>query len=269
MNILAIGDIVGSIGSNFLKKELPKIKTENNIDLVIANGENSADGNGITPFSAEFLFNSGVDIITTGNHAFRRREIYNYFENNKNLIRPLNYPSGKTPGDGYCVINDFKTRIIVINLMGTIFMESIDCPFKAIDKILRKFDDKKSIIIVDFHAEATSEKKALGFYLDGKVSAVFGTHTHVATSDETILKNGTGYITDVGMTGVYESVLGVKKEIIIKKLTTKMPIRFDYASGKCKIDCVIFNVDDETCKTKGIKRFSIQELESFKRSVTY
>lgn len=258
MRVLAVGDIVGSCGSKFLRKVLPKIKKEKNIDLVIANGENSADGNGITPFSANFLFDSGVDVITTGNHAFRRREVYGLFETNKRLIRPLNYPSASTPGYGYCVIEDFGVKVIIINLMGTIFMESLDCPFKAVNKILSRFKDDESIIIIDFHAEATSEKIAMGFYLDGRVSAIFGTHTHVSTSDERILKNGTGYITDVGMTGVIESVLGVKKEIILKKLINKMPIRFDYAKGDCKMDCIIFDIDESTRKTKALDRFSIE-----------
>lgn len=260
MKILAIGDVVGSCGSKYLRKILPKIKGENKIDLIIANGENSADGNGVTPYSANFLFDSGVDVITTGNHAFRRREIYNLFDTNKRLIRPLNYPSGNTPGDGYCIIDNLKTKVIIINLMGTIFMESLDCPFKAVNKILKRFQHEKSIIVVDFHAEATSEKRALGFYLDGRVSAIFGTHTHIPTADQTILKNGTGYITDVGMTGVEESVLGVKKEIIIKKLTTKMPIRFDYEKGKCKLDCVIFDIDEKSCKTKDLRRFTFKEI---------
>lgn len=260
MNILAIGDVVGSSGSKFLRRKLKKIKEENQVDLVIANGENSADGNGITPYSANFLFDSGVDVITTGNHVFRRREIYDYFNRNKNLIRPLNYPSAQTPGLGYTVVDNLGVQVIIVNLMGTIFMESLDCPFKAINRLLKRFNEQKNIIIVDFHAEATSEKKALGFYLDGRISAMFGTHTHVATADETILKNGTGYITDVGMTGVEESVLGVKKEIIIKKMLTKMPSRFDYAAGECKMDCVLFSIDENTCKTESVRRFTIKEI---------
>ena len=259
LKIMTIGDVVGSCGSKYLRKILKEIKKAENIDLVIANGENSADGNGITPFSANFLFDSGVDVITTGNHAFRRREIYDFFDNHKNLIRPFNYPSGNTPGFGYCVIDKFKRKVIIINLMGTIFMESLDCPFKGVNKVLNKFKDEKNIIIVDFHAEATSDKKAIGFYLDGRVSAIFGTHTHIPTADEIILEKGTGYITDVGMTGVEESDLGVKKDIIIKKLTTKMPIRFDYAKGLCKMDCAIFDIDENTCKTTSVRRFTFRE----------
>lgn len=256
---MAIGDVVGSIGSKFLRKALPAIKDEHAIDLVIANGENSADGNGITPFSANFLFDSGVDVITTGNHAFKRKEMHPFFDENPKIVRPLNYPHYKTPGQGLCVLHNFPVPVVIINILGTIFMENLDCPFKTVGRILKNFNYEKSITIVDFHAEATSEKKAMGFFLDGRVSAIFGTHTHVATADETILKNGTGYITDVGMTGPEESVLGVKKEIIIKKLTTKLPIRFDNANGPCKMDCIVFTIDENSCKTTAIKRFSVRE----------
>lgn len=256
MKVLAIGDVVGNSGCEFLKKKLHEIKKQYNINLVIANGENSAEGNGITPYSADFLLNSGVDVITTGNHCFRRREMYNKYDDCFNIIRPANFPSSLTPGSGVCVFDMLKYQVIIINIMGTIFMEPIDSPFKVIDKILKN-QPKNSIIIVDFHAEATSEKRAMGFYLNGRVSAVFGTHTHIPTADECILSHGTGYITDVGMTGVIESNLGVKPEIIIKKLTTKMPVRFENASGKCKMDVVIFDIDEKSCKTTDIKRLTI------------
>lgn len=258
MKVLAIGDVVGSIGCEFLRKQLPKLKKLYEIDLVIANGENSADGNGITPFSSNYLFKSGVDVITTGNHSFRRKEIYQKFDEDPNLIRPANFPHNNTPGSGICTFDMIKNKVIIINLMGTIFMESMDCPFKTIDSILEKID-KNAIVIVDFHAEATSEKRALGFYLDGKVSAFFGTHTHVPTADECILPNGTGYITDVGMTGVVNSALGVKSELVIKKLKTKMPTRFENATGKCKLDCIIFYINESDKKTKYVKRLTIKE----------
>lgn len=256
MKVLAIGDVVGSIGCEFLRKTLPNLKKAHEIDLVIANGENSADGNGITPFSANYLFESGVDVITTGNHAFRRREVFPKFESEPHLIRPANFPSKNTPGRGICTVDTPKNKVIIINLMGTIFMESIDCPFKAVDKILKEVD-KNAIVIVDFHAEATSEKRTLGYYLDGKVSAFFGTHTHVPTADEYIFPRGTGYITDVGMTGVINSALGVKFELVIKKLKTKMPVRFENATGKCKLDCIIFDIDSNTKKTRNVKRLTI------------
>ncbi len=256
MKILAIGDVVGSIGCEFLRATLPNLKKAHEIDLVIANGENSADGNGITPFSANYLFKSGVDVITTGNHTFRRREIFQKFDSEPHLIRPANFPSRSTPGKGFCTVDMLTKKVIIINLMGTIFMESIDCPFKTIDRILEKVD-KNAIIIVDFHAEATSEKRTLGYYLDGRVSALFGTHTHVPTADECIFPNGTGYITDVGMTGVVHSALGVKFELVVKKLKTKMPVRFENATGKCKMDCIIFDIDDNTKKTRQVKRLTV------------
>lgn len=256
MNVLAIGDVVAPVGAEFLRNQLPKIKREYNIDLVIANGENSAEGNGITPHSADFLFDSGVDVITTGNHAFRRREIYDYFDDHEAIIRPLNFPEETTPGKGYCEIDFLKYKVIVVNLMGNIYMESTICPFRAMDTLLSKVS-KRDIVLVDFHAEATSEKRAMGFYLDGKVSAVFGTHTHVATADECILKNGTGYITDIGMTGPIDSVLGVKPKNIIDKLKNKLPVKFETASGKCKMECIIFKIDEKTKKTEDINRFII------------
>ena len=256
MRILAIGDVVGSNGCEFLRTTLPNLKKAQEIDLVIANGENSADGNGITPFSANYLFKSGVDVITTGNHTFRRREIFQTFNNEPHLIRPANFPSRSTPGNGFCTIELLQSKVIIINLMGTIFMENIDCPFKTMDRILEKVD-KNAIIIVDFHAEATSEKRTLGYYLDGRVSAFFGTHTHIPTADECIFPKGMGYITDVGMTGVIHSALGVKFELVVKKLKTKMPVRFENATGKCKMDCIIFEIDDKTKKAKCVKRLTI------------
>lgn len=256
MKVLAIGDVVGSLGCEFLRQKLPEVRKKYNVDLVIANGENSAEGNGILPSSAEFLLNSGVDVITTGNHCFRRKEMYKKYDDCFNIIRPANFPSCSTPGTGVCVLDMLKYQVIIINIMGTIFMESIDSPFKVIDKILKNYP-RNSIIIVDFHAEATSEKRAMGFFLDGRVSAIFGTHTHIPTADECILNHGTGYITDVGMTGVIDSNLGVKPELIIKKLTTKMPVRFENASGKCKMDIVLFDIDQKSAKTTDIKRLTI------------
>ena len=256
MRVVCIGDVVGSVGCKYLMKVLPAFKRENNIDFVIANGENSSDGNGITPASAKQLFDGGVDVITSGNHAFRRKESYEYYDECHELIRPANYPEGTTPGRGYTVIDMLKYRVCVINLMGTMYLEPLDCPFKKIDGILAETEQYK-IRIVDFHAEATAEKRALGFYLNGKVSAVFGTHTHVQTADETVLDNGTGYITDVGMTGTIESVLGVKKELAIAKFKDKMPVRFDLADGKCRMDCIVFDINEKTGKCVSAERFSV------------
>lgn len=257
MNILAIGDVVAKVGCNFLKTKLKQIKELKKIDLVIANGENSADGNGITPYSIKQLFSAGVDVITTGNHVFRRKEVYEELNNNPYVIRPMNYPNRTTPGRGSCIIKVKGVNVRVINLIGTVYIDNFACPFLTMDNILSK--DKEPIItIVDFHAEATAEKKAMGFYLDGRVSAVFGTHTHVQTADQIILEKGTGYITDLGMTGTIDSVLGVKKELSIKKMVEKMPVRFETSIGECKMDCIIFNIDENTMKTKSISRLQIK-----------
>ncbi len=257
MNILAIGDIVTSNGCNFLRDKLPKLKATKYIDIVIANGENSADGNGITPFSAKHIFSSGVDVITTGNHTFRRKEIYEFLDKYPGIIRPANFPS-VAPGKGYYIYDKGNIQICIINIMGLVYMDCLACPFETIDSILEIDEVKRcKIKILDFHAEATAEKKALGFYLDGRVSAIFGTHTHVQTSDETILPNKTGYITDVGMTGAIESVLGVKPESSIKKMKDKLPVRFEFAKGPCEMDCILFNIDESTGYTKSIERLRI------------
>lgn len=247
MRILCIGDVVGSIGCNFLRSKLPAIKKVKDIDFVICNGENSADGNGITPASAKFLFDSGVDAITLGNHTYRRKEAYELIDENPFIARPSNFPEKLAPGTGILNIDTGRRIITLINVMGNMCMDNnLDCAFESVDRMLEKAEGK--IIIVDFHAETTSEKRAMGYYLDGKVSAIFGTHTHVQTSDAQVLLNGTGYITDVGMTGTIHSVLGVKSEIIIEKLRTKLPARFDLASGDCKMECIIFDIDNNSGK---------------------
>nr|WP_316622055.1 TIGR00282 family metallophosphoesterase [uncultured Ruminococcus sp.] len=242
MRIMCIGDVVGSVGCAFLREHLPYFKRQQQIDFVICNGENSADGNGITPKSADHLFTSGVDFITLGNHSFRRKEVFSYLDENPSVIRPANYPTSAPPGRGYAVVDMGFTTIGVINLMGQQCMDAtLENPFIVADRILKEIDAK--IIIVDFHSEVTSEKRAMGFYLDGRASAVFGTHTHVMTADAQVLPNGTGYITDVGMTGVIDSILGVKKEIILRRFTTQLPERFELASGACKLNCVVFDID--------------------------
>ena len=256
MKILAIGDIVGSVGCRFLREKLPSLKKSLGIDLVIANGENSADGNGITPSSADYIFSSGVDVITGGNHSFRRKESYAYYDQSPFLLRPANFPEGTTPGNGTAVYDFGRVRVGIINLMGTMFMESLDDPFRKADKLISALGTK--ITIVDFHAEATAEKLALAYYLDGRVSAIFGTHTHVQTADEQILKNGTGCITDVGMTGTINSVLGVMPELAIKKFRDRLPVRFDLASGACRMDCILFDIDEKTGSTVSVKRMEIR-----------
>ncbi len=257
MKVLALGDIIGSIGCKFLRTQLPSLKQEKNIDLVIANGENSADGNGITPASAEHLFTSGIDVITTGNHAFRRKECYELYDSEDYLLRPANYPNG-APGKGICIVDKGRFQAAVINLMGVVYLEHLNCPFSIMDQLLQKTSLPK-IILVDFHAEATGEKGGFAYEYDGAVSAIFGTHTHIQTADEQILPLGTGFITDLGMTGPSRSVLGVKPELIIKKLRTKMPVRFDLSSGLCHLNGVVFEIDEKTGKTVSIERIQIKQ----------
>jgi len=256
MNILCIGDVVGSQSCAFLRERLPSFKKLKGVDLVVANCENSADGNGTTPASAEYLFQSGVDILTGGNHTFRRREFYDLLEESPSILRPANLPDS-APGRGYFLCDMGRVQVAVLNLMGTVFMESLRCPFETADAILKGITETK-IILVDFHAEATAEKKALGYYLDGRISALFGTHTHVQTSDEMILPKGTGYITDVGMTGPIFSALGVKPELAIAKMKGKLPVRFELAQGENMMNCVLFQIDDRTGKTLGIERFDVR-----------
>lgn len=256
IKVLALGDVVSDFGCNCVRKALPKIKRENNIDFTIANGENSAKGNGITPDSAAYLMSCGVDVITTGNHVFRRKEIYDYLDDYSYIVRPANYPPA-VPGVGYTEIDLGFTKVAVINLMGNIYMDNLDSPFKVADSILEKISCPN--IFVDFHAEATSEKIALARYLSKRVSAVFGTHTHVQTADERILDDHTGFITDLGMCGASDSILGVKSEIIVNQFLTKLPARFETVEeGDRIINGCIFSVDEKTGKCLDIERINIR-----------
>ncbi len=256
MKILAIGDVVGNNGCEFLRKKLPRLKKEKNIDLCIVNGENSAQGNGILPQSAAHLLASGADVITTGNHVFRRNEIYDMLDNKESpVIRPANMHRSAN-GKGVYIADKGFVQIAVINLIGTAYLENNENPFDCIDRILDEVSHCK-IKLLDFHAESTGEKRALGFYLDGRISAMFGTHTHVQTADEQILPHGTGYITDLGMTGPVQSVLGVTPELAIKKIRTNLPVRFENPDGECKMEGCIFEIDSKTGKTIGVERICI------------
>ena len=255
VNILCIGDVVGTVGCQFLREKLPGLKRLKGVDLVVCNGENSADGNGITQSSIRHLFDSGVDVITTGNHSFRRRESYDLYEEVPTLLRPANLPPA-APCKGMCVVDMGRVQVAVINLIGTLYLESQRCPFETLESLL-KAPDFPRLCVVDFHAEATGEKRAMGFFADGKVTALFGTHTHVQTADECILPHSTGYITDAGMTGPIHSVLGVKPEISIQKFVTKMPTRFELAKGPCRMDCVLFSADEKTGLCLEAERLSI------------
>lgn len=257
--LLMIGDVVGRPGRRAVKENVPGLVRDEKIDLVIANGENSAGGNGITREVALELFSAGVDVITMGNHVWNKKDALNYLAKDNRIIRPANYPPG-TPGWGY---GCFKTKtgctVCIINLSGRIFMPDLDCPFRCADKILEEIGEQSNIIILDFHAEATSEKVALAYYLDGKLSAVCGTHTHVQTADERILPGGTAFITDVGMTGPRDSVIGVKKDLVINKFITQLPVRFEVAGGLYQLNAVIIDVDDKTGRAISIRR--IQNYE--------
>lgn len=259
MRLLAIGDICGEVGCNALHEKLPLLKRTRNIDVVIANGENSAAQNGVTQESAEYIFSCGVDIITGGNHSLRNASVNDYIENNPFILRPHNLPEAQF-GSGYCLADFGSFSVAVINISGTIYLERLKAsnPFDAVDELIKKAkDDGAKVIIVDFHAEATSEKRAMGFYLDGKVSAMFGTHTHVQTADEQILSQGTGYITDLGMTGPKDSVLGVKKEIIINRLKSNDLSKFVFADGKAILNGCIFDIDIKSGKTVAVERIMV------------
>lgn len=255
MNLLFLGDIVGGHGCDFVASKIASIKKEHSIDITVVNGENSATGNGITPQSAKDLFNMGVDVITTGNHCFRRKEVMDYYDECEFLIRPANFPEGNV-GRGVCIYDMGRTQIAVVNLMGTLYLEALDNPFTVIDKILE--DISTPNIFVDFHAEATSEKKALGQYLAGRVTAVIGTHTHVQTSDESILSDHTAYITDAGMCGAELSVLGVKSELAIKKQRFHCPVKFVESDNPPFINGIVISFDEKLGKANNIKRLIIR-----------
>ncbi|WP_041445355.1 TIGR00282 family metallophosphoesterase [Syntrophobotulus glycolicus] len=251
MNVLFIGDIVGKPGREAIRKYLPELRDEYKLDCVIANAENASGGRGLTKDVAREIYQHGVDVITMGNHVWDQREIIHFIDEDNKLVRPANYPRG-VPGKGFLVCSKNKIKIGVINLAGRVFMTPLENPFTMIISLVNKIREETPIILVDFHAEATSEKVAMGWFLDGKVSAVLGTHTHIQTADARILDNGTGYITDAGMTGPRNSVLGVKKEIIINNFLTQMPARFDVADGAVQINGVFLEIDSQTGKAKKI-----------------
>ena len=249
MNIFFIGDIMGAPGRQAIDRLLHKVVDRHRIDLVIGNGENVAGGLGITPEMAEYLFNAGLDIITTGNHLWKHKDIIPYIQKTDRLVRPANYPPG-TPGRGLTVVHTSAGQAVaVLNLEGRIFMEPLDCPFRAADRELAALPPEVRVIIVDMHAEATSEKQALGWYLDGRVSAVIGTHTHVQTADERLLPRGTGYLTDAGMTGPGDSVIGMDRKVILERFLTHLPQKFKVAGHNVQLQGVVLDISPEgTCR---------------------
>lgn len=257
MKVLVLGDVIGKPGRTALRNILPRLIEERSIDFVIANGENTAGGIGINPKTSDFLLDSGVDVITTGNHVYKKKEIYSYIDKQQRLLKPANYPPG-TPGKGFYIYDAADKKLAVISLCGRVFIGELDCPFRAIDDVLEKIKTKTNLIIVDFHAEVTSEKIAMGWYLDGRVSAVLGTHTHVQTADEKILPKGSAYITDIGMTGPQDSVIGVRKELIIERFKTQMPQRFIVAKNDIWLNGVMVDIDPESGRAEKIERLNFK-----------
>ncbi len=249
MLVLAVGDVIGKPGRRAVNKLLPDLRRQYGLDLVIVNAENVAGGLGLTSTTAKELLDAGVDVLTSGNHIWAQKEIIPYLDQEMPILRPLNYPPG-VPGRGYIV----KGQALVVNLIGRTFMENFDCPFRAMEQLLTELKPKPPVIIVDFHAEATSEKIALGRYLDGRVSAVLGTHTHVGTIDTQLLPQGTAYVTDIGMTGPVDSVIGVDTEAVIDRFLTMIPRRLPVGKGKTIFNAVLVSIDKDNGKAISIDR---------------
>jgi len=258
MNILFIGDIMGKPGRRAVRELLPGLLDTRQIDLVIANCENAAGGFGVTRDIVEELFSDNIDVLTSGNHIWDKKEIENFIEDYQNLIRPANYPKGVRGFGSTITVGRSGTLVGVLNLMGRVFMRDIDCPFRSAQREIAQLKERTKIIIVDFHAEATSEKQALGWFLDGEVSAVLGTHTHVQTADERVFPKGTGFITDAGMTGPFDSIIGNEKSRVIERFLTGVPNKFEVARGEVFLQGVLLNIDKETGMSTSIERINLK-----------
>jgi metallophosphoesterase (TIGR00282 family) len=256
MNILMVGDIFGEPGRSALRKLLPGLRRQHEVDLAVVNVENAAGGSGVMPAMIREFLDAGADVLTSGNHIFKKKEIIPVIAKENLLLRPANYPPG-TPGTGYVTVKAGPHRVAVLNLMGRVFMDPIDCPFRKADEVVPELARETPIILVDMHAEATSESVAMGWYLDGRVSAVVGTHRHVQTADERVLPGGTAYITDLGMTGPTEGVIGVDREIVLQRFLTQMPMRFEPAKGPAALHGVVITVDPETGRASHIRRLRV------------
>jgi metallophosphoesterase (TIGR00282 family) len=256
MNVLMVGDVYGEPGRSAVQKLLPRLRQQHAIDLAVVNVENAAGGFGVTPQLARGFLDQGADVMTSGNHIWDKKEIVEYIARENLLLRPANFPTG-TPGSGFITVKAGPHRVAVLNLMGRVFMHAIDCPFRKADELLPELRRETPIVLVDMHAEATSETIAMGWYLDGRVSAVVGTHRHVQTADERVLPGGTAYITDVGLTGPTDGVIGVDREQIIQRFLTQMPIRFETAKGPAALHAVVIAVDPETGRASEIRRLSV------------
>ncbi len=256
IRIMAIGDVVGQEAVSCLETKLRGLRRSMQLDLVVCNAENAAIGNGLDRQSANRLFTAGVDVITSGNHIWQKKDMFSCLDENPHILRPANYPP-EAPGNGACLIDAEGVRFLVMNVLGTVFMEPLACPFQTVERLLAAHQGKYDFSLLDIHAEATSEKIALANCFDGKISAIWGTHTHVQTADARILPHGTGYITDLGMTGPTDSVLGVRTELIIKKLRTHMPVRFEIAEGTVHIQGTVFALNRNSGMTEEVKPFNL------------
>jgi len=262
MRLLFIGDIYGKVGRKMVEDYLQKLKNYYKPTFTIVNGENSAGGKGLTEKIYRMLMECGADAVTMGNHTFDNKEIFEFIDRAPKLIRPANYPDG-TPGVGMLFLNRNGVEVAIINLQGRTFLPAIDDPFRTADVLIAEARLRTPIIFVDFHAETTSEKVAMGWYLDGKVSAVIGTHTHVQTADERILPQGTAYLTDAGMTGPYDGVIGVEREAVIRKFLTALPVRFESATGRGQLSAVVIDIDEATGRATAISRRLINDDHPF------
>jgi len=259
MKVIIIGDVVGKPGRKVLAATLKRLKEQHEAEFVVANVENAAEGAGVIPKVGDEILATGVDVMTSGNHIFDKKEVIQYIENQPRLLRPANY-APDAPGRGLWLGSTGSgTQVAVINIQGRVFMPPTDCPFRTADRLIAEIGNRASVIIVDHHAEATSEKLAMGRYLDGRVSVVVGTHTHVQTADEQILAGGTGYITDLGMTGPYESVIGVQSQLVITRFVRGLPIRYQTATENSQLHGVVVEIDERTGKSVSILRLQVKE----------
>lgn len=256
MKILAIGDLVGPASIDYLSRTLRSFVSAEGISLVIVNAENASAGNGLNTADAKEVLSAGADVITTGNHVWQKKDLRDFLDSSDRIIRPANYPS-VNPGNGYTIINIDGYRFLIMNVMGVVYGESLACPFETISRILEREEGNFDFSSLDIHAEATSEKLALARYFDGRINIIYGTHTHVTTADEQILPNGSGYITDLGMSGPHDSILGVKSECIIRKLTTKLPTHFELAENDMKINGTLFTLDTSSTKITAVRRITL------------
>lgn len=259
MRVLMIGDIVGKTGRRMVGQHLPMLRKSEGIDFVVANGENAAGGNGLTHDVLDELLSTGIDVITSGNHIFDKKEIFQFIDDVPQLLRPVNLPA-ETPGHGYVVRSVAGVPVAVVNIAGRAFMPfQYDDPLRAADQVLASLGGEVTVVLIDFHAETTSEKAAMGWYLDGRVAAVVGTHTHVQTADERILPGGTALLTDLGMTGPADSIIGVKTDLVLQKMLTQRPVRFETAVGRGQFGALVIDINPHSGRAESVKRFLIRE----------